>query len=81
MIKRNVADVLAEYRRLPENEQQAILRKVAYYNQLSGSQRIAGDLGYVGALKIITLRHTITTLPNGCGIFLKKRRLLIFLAM
>lgn len=51
LIKRNLADVLAEYRRLPENEQHAIARKVAYYNQLSGSQKIAGDLGFVGAFQ------------------------------
>ncbi|MBR7003252.1 MAG: lipopolysaccharide A protein [Neisseriaceae bacterium] len=50
-IARSVAEIEAEYRRLPENEQRQISQRVDYYNKLNQIHTISGNLGFVGSFK------------------------------
>ncbi|MBR6027135.1 MAG: lipopolysaccharide A protein [Neisseriaceae bacterium] len=51
IIQRNMADVLSEYRSLPESVQHSIASRVGYYNQLTDKYHISGNLGFVGSFK------------------------------
>lgn len=50
-LAKNARDVLAEFARLPENQQQHIMQRVAYYNKLHETHTLSGSLGYVGKFK------------------------------
>lgn len=51
LLAKSAQDVLAEYARLPEHQQQHIAKRVAYYNQLDGQHTLSGSLTRVGTFK------------------------------
>ena len=52
-VARSFDDVLTEYRRLPENIQHNIARRVAYYNKLDGVHTLCGQSGGLDGLDFV----------------------------